>query len=127
MSDNFNDNNSELEPQNETTLQIINHDNSVDLNAILDGLKSIYDPEITDFSIYDLGLIYKIEIKDSHAHITMTLTSMSCPEAQSIPEDAKNMVQSLCPDANITVEVVFEPTWTVDLMSDEVKLKLNLL
>lgn len=127
MSDVFNDNNSELPQNQETSLQIINHDNSVDLNAILDGLKSIYDPEITDFSIYDLGLIYKIEIKENHAHITMTLTSMSCPEAQSIPEDAKNMVQSLCPDAIISVEVVFEPTWTVDLMSDEVKLKLNLL
>lgn len=94
-----------------------------DITAIL---KTIYDPEI-DYSIYDMGLIYEINISDNDIKIIMTLTSVNCPEAQSLPESVQKEIEKYFPDLKVIVDIVFEPAWTVDNMSDSIKLKLGLL
>lgn len=95
---------------------------------IQDALKNVYDPDIS-VSIYDLGLIYKIDILNNSIIITMTLTSPSCPEAITLPEMAKQSIIEKINNNDVIVEVnvVFDPPWTVENMSDEALLKLNLL
>lgn len=109
-------------------IEIITKDNHIDLVDIEDALKSVFDPDIS-VSIYDLGLIYKIEILPQTVNITMTLTSASCPEAITLPDMAKTSIEEKLnnPDIKVNVEVVYDPPWTVDNMSEEVLLKLNLL
>lgn len=109
----------------ENQIEIINSTN-IDPEIILNILRNVFDPEIF-FSIYDIGLIYKIEINQKQIIVTMTLTSANCPEAQSIPDEVFEKIQFEFPDYEIMVNVTFDPTWTVDNMSDVVKLKLGLL
>lgn len=93
---------------------------------IITALKSVYDPEIP-VNIYDLGLIYDIALDDKyHAHIQMTLTSPGCPVAQTFPgtvEQAVNQVEGV---SDCTVELVWEPMWTQDRMSEVAKLELGI-
>lgn len=103
----------------------INNSN-IKTEDIIKGLQTVFDPDI-HYSIYDMGLIYNIEVNNNIITITMTLTSVDCPEAQSIPQDVKNTLSKLFIDYSINVEVVFEPAWTVDNMTDEIKLGLGLL
>ena len=107
-------------------IEIITKDNNIDLVDIEDALKSVFDPDIS-VSIYDLGLIYKIEILPQTVNITMTLTSASCPEAITLPEMTKTSIEEKLnnPDIKVNVDVVYEPPWTVDNMSEEVLLKLS--
>ena len=107
-------------------LIITNTNHQIYVEDIKDVLKSIFDPEI-DFSIYDIGLIYEIHIDLKKIQIIMTLTSVNCPEAQYIPSKVKEELEAKFPNLNIEVEVTFEPSWTVDNMSDEIRLKLGLL
>lgn len=109
-------------------IEIIKKDTLIDIVDIEDALKTVFDPDIS-VSIYDLGLIYKIETLSNTVNITMTLTSANCPEAESLPDMAKEaVVQKLNnPEIIVNVIVVFDPPWTVDNMSEEVLLKLNLL
>ncbi len=107
--------------------KIINNNPKIVPQDIIDILKGIYDPEITDYSIYDMGLIYEVNIDNSNLKIVMTLTSVNCPEAQTIPETVKREMESKFPDLFTFVDVVFEPLWSVDNMSDEIQLKLGLL
>ena len=94
---------------------------------VIDIVKTIFDPEIP-VDIYDLGLIYEIVVKESgFIHIDMTLTSPNCPVAESLPQDVENKVASLEGAKGCKVNIVFEPAWTQDMMSEEAKLELGFL
>lgn len=94
---------------------------------IVDALKTVYDPEIP-VDVYELGLIYDIIIHDDMSvHINMTLTSPNCPVAESMPQEIKDTV-SIVPGVKSTeVEVVFDPPWDQNMMSEEAKLELGFL
>ncbi|MBO7498658.1 MAG: DUF59 domain-containing protein [Bacteroidaceae bacterium] len=92
---------------------------------IVEVLKTIYDPEIP-VNIYDLGLIYRIEVmEDASVEIDMTLTAPNCPAADFIMEDVRLRVEGVNGVASATVNLVFEPEWDKDMMSDEAKLELG--
>jgi FeS assembly SUF system protein len=95
---------------------------------VIDILKQIYDPEIP-VNIYDLGLIYKIDIgEDLVAHIEMTLTAPNCPVAESLPEEVRTRVTDEVEEIKDTlVEIVFEPPWSKDMISEAALLELGLL
>ena len=94
---------------------------------IINLLKTVYDPEI-QVNIYDLGLIYGVDIDDeNNVVISMTLTAPACPMADYIMEDVRMKVESI-PDVNsVDVQIVFEPEWHQGLMSEEAKLELGFL
>jgi FeS assembly SUF system protein len=93
---------------------------------IIDTLKSVYDPEIP-VDIYELGLIYKIEIRpDMSVDIAMTLTSPACPAAGSLPPEVEFKVASIPEITDVRVEIVWDPPWTPDFMSEAAKLELNM-
>jgi len=93
---------------------------------IVEAIKKVFDPEIP-VNIYELGLIYKIDIeKDGSVEITMTLTSPFCPVAGSLPKEVAARATEVKGVKKTNVELVFEPPWSMDLMSEEAKLKLNL-
>ena len=95
--------------------------------AILKMLKTVFDPEIP-VNIYDLGLIYGIEMKDDGVcEITMTLTAPSCPAGDFLVEDIRQKVGSVEGIKDVNVNIVFEPEWTKDMMSEEAKLELGFL
>ena len=94
---------------------------------VLKMLKTVFDPEIP-VNVYDLGLIYKIEIQDDGTcDIDMTLTAPSCPAADFLVEDIRQKVGSVEGITNVNVNLVFEPEWTKDMMSEEAKLELGFL
>ena len=93
---------------------------------IIAGLKTVYDPEIPA-DIYELGLIYKIDIGDDRAvKIDMSLTSPNCPSAQELPVMAENAVASVPGVRDVKVEIVWDPPWDPSRMSDEARLVLNM-
>lgn len=95
--------------------------------AILKMLKTVFDPEIP-VNVYDLGLIYGIEMKDDGVcDITMTLTAPSCPAGDFIVEDIRQKVGGIDGIKDVNVTIVFEPEWTKDMMSEEAKLELGFL
>ena len=90
-------------------------------------LKTVFDPEIP-VNIYDLGLIYKVDIQDDGVcTIDMTLTAPSCPAADFLVEDIEQKVRSVEGITKVNVNIVFEPVWTKDMMSEEAKLELGFL
>ena len=90
-------------------------------------LKTVFDPEIP-VDIYSLGLIYKIDLADNgDLTVDMTLTAPSCPAADFIVEDARIKLESIDGVNNATINIVFEPEWTKDMMSEEAKLDLGFL
>lgn len=92
---------------------------------IVDVLKTVYDPEIP-VNIYDLGLIYKIDVNDDgHVDIDMTFTAPSCPAADFILEDVRSKVESVKGVKAANVNLVFEPAWDQSMMSDEAKIELG--
>lgn len=93
---------------------------------VLRMLKTVFDPEIP-VNIYDLGLIYKIDIEDSKCLIDMTLTAPSCPAADFLIEDIRQKVGSVAGISEVQVNLVFDPEWTKDMMSEEAKLELGFL
>ena len=113
----------------------MNQDNQeVDMNeqieqGIIAGLKTVYDPEIP-VNIYELGLIYKIDIDDVSVKILMTLTSAFCPSAEEIPEEVQTVVENALKELNTTrtasVEVVFDPPWTPERVSEEARLEMGM-
>lgn len=94
--------------------------------AVIDALKSIYDPEIP-VNIYDLGLIYGVEVTDGHAIITMTLTTPHCPVAESMPGEIELQVGSVPGVGHAEVNLVWDPPWDPGKMSDEAKLEMGML
>ncbi|MCW8934481.1 MAG: DUF59 domain-containing protein [Gammaproteobacteria bacterium] len=116
----------------ETSLQLkepefeINPDDPLDVQ-IVTAIRGIFDPEIS-VNIYDLGLIYKIDINDENdVFIDMTLTAAACPVAGALPGQVESVVSSLDGVNSATVSLVWDPPWSREMMSDEAKLALGLL
>jgi len=95
--------------------------------AIIEALKEIYDPEIP-VNIYDLGLIYAVEVTpDGHAVVTMTLTTPHCPVAESMPGEVELRVGAVPGVGHAEVNLVWDPPWDPQKMTDEAKLELGML
>lgn len=94
---------------------------------IVEYLRTVVDPEIA-IDVYSLGLVYKIDLADDGAlNIDMTLTAPNCPMADFIVEDVNQKMMSIPGVTSVNVNIVFEPEWNRDMMSDEAKLELGLL
>lgn len=94
---------------------------------VIDLLKTIFDPEIP-VNIYELGLIYKVEITPSfNALVEMTLTTPACPVAESLPGEVKDRIKGINEINEVFVDLVWEPQWNMEMMSDEAKLQLGML
>ncbi|MGE3842450.1 MAG: DUF59 domain-containing protein [Vicinamibacterales bacterium] len=92
---------------------------------VIDVIKTVFDPEIP-VDVYELGLIYAIKASaDRHVHVTMTLTSPACPSAQQLPSEIRYKVKAVEGVSDATVDVVWEPPWDKDRMSDAAKLQLG--
>lgn len=96
-------------------------------NKIIEVLKTIYDPEIP-VDIFELGLIYEVKIdKEGNVVIEMTLTSPNCPVAESLPKEVEDKIASIPDVKTAKVEIVFDPPWDKDMMSEEAQLELGFL
>ncbi|TNF46597.1 MAG: SUF system Fe-S cluster assembly protein [Bacteroidetes bacterium] len=96
-------------------------------NKVVEVLKSIYDPEIP-VDIFELGLIYEVRIdEDRNIEIMMTLTSPNCPVAESLPKEVEDKVAAIEGVLSAKVNIVFDPPWDKDMMSEEAKLELGFL
>ncbi len=93
---------------------------------IISALKKVFDPDIS-YNIYDMGLIYKITISEKEIKILMTLTSINCPAAQSLPDDVYEKLKFEFPNHEISVEITFSPQWTIDNLAEYVKIGLRLV
>ena len=90
-------------------------------------LRTVYDPEIP-VDIYSLGLIYRIDLADDgHLTVDMTMTAPNCPMADFIMEDTRQKLESIDGVESVTLNLVFEPEWNKDMMSEEAKLELGFL
>ena len=95
--------------------------------SIVDALKTVYDPEIP-VDIYELGLIYEIKIPDSkNVTIVMTLTSPSCPVAESLPQEVKDKVAGVDGVSSAEIDLLWEPPWDKDMMSEEALVELGMI
>ena len=95
-------------------------------NRVIEEVKKIYDPEIP-VNIYELGLIYKIEVDEKNKiNIDMTLTSPNCPVAESLPKEVKENIMKVEGVSDVSLNLVWEPPWDKDKMSEAAKLELNL-
>jgi len=92
---------------------------------VIAEISKIYDPEIP-VNIYDLGLIYEVKVEKCNAKIIMTLTSPNCPVAESLPQDVKDSAMQVEGIEKVDLDLVFEPEWNKDMMSEAAKLELNL-
>jgi FeS assembly SUF system protein len=96
-------------------------------DKIVTMLKSIYDPEIP-VDIFELGLIYEVKIdKENNVQIEMTLTSPNCPVAETLPKEVEDKVSAIEEVSICKVNIVFDPPWDKDMMSEEAKLELGFL
>ena len=92
---------------------------------VIAEIRKIYDPEIP-VNIYELGLIYDVKVNESKAKIIMTLTTPNCPVAESLPQDVKDSAMQVEGIEKVDLDLVFEPEWNKDMMSEAAKLELNL-
>ncbi len=95
-------------------------------NQIIEEIRKIYDPELP-VNIYELGLIYDIQIKDEKfVSIKMTLTTPNCPVAESLPKEVKDAVMQVEGIEDVDLQLVWDPPWNKDMMSEAAKLEMNL-
>ena len=94
-------------------------------DKIIEEIRKIYDPELP-VNIYDLGLIYDIKIEGRKAEIKMTLTTPYCPVAESLPKEVKESAMQVEEIDDVDLQLVWDPPWSKDMMSDAAKLELNL-
>ena len=94
-------------------------------DKIINEIRKIYDPELP-VNIYELGLIYDIQVKDRKAEIKMTLTTPNCPVAESLPKEVKDSIMQLEEVDKVDLDLVWEPPWDKSMMSEAAKLELNL-
>lgn len=95
--------------------------------GIIEVLKTVFDPEIP-VNVYDLGLIYEVNVfPDFNVEIVMTLTSPSCPAAGVLPGEVEQKAKAVAGVRDVTIELVFEPPWNQEMMSEEAKLELGFL
>lgn len=92
---------------------------------VIGAIKTVYDPEIP-VNVWDLGLIYNIDISDKEIVITMTFTSPTCPMMEELMTQLKDVVQNVSGDTPVRVELVWDPPWDLSRMSDEARLELDL-
>jgi FeS assembly SUF system protein len=94
---------------------------------VVEALKHVYDPEIP-INVYELGLIYSVYVSDNNdVHVEMTLTTPNCPEAENIPPKARGMIKKMVPGVNsVEINLVWDPPWTMEMMSEDAKLALGL-
>ena len=111
-------------PPGDTRTRVTNRGGSIGEGQIVDAIRQCFDPEIP-VNVYDLGLIYDIDIAAEAINIRMTLTSEGCPSARQIPEDVRRTVAALGQD-NVNVDVVFDPPWHPARISAEAREKLGL-
>jgi FeS assembly SUF system protein len=97
-------------------------------DRVVEAIKRVYDPEIP-VNIYDLGLIYEVDAEEEtgRVQIQMTLTTPNCPEAQSLPEQVERAAEMAEGAGEATVQIVWDPPWNPDKMSDEAKLELGMM
>ncbi len=94
-------------------------------NEVIEELKTIYDPEIP-VNIFDLGMIYEINVDDDGiVYVKMTLTAPNCPVAETLPMQVKERLMALSSLRGVSLELVWDPPWNIDMMSDEAKLLLG--
>jgi len=94
-------------------------------NKVIEAVKKIYDPEIP-VNIYELGLIYKIDVDEKNkVNVDMTLTSPNCPVAESLPNEVKENIKKVEGVSDVNLNLVWEPPWDKDKMSEAAKLELN--
>jgi FeS assembly SUF system protein len=94
---------------------------------VIEAIQTCYDPEIP-VNIYELGLIYEININEENAvHVMMTLTSPSCPVAETLPPDVESKIAAVEGVSSAKVEITFDPPWEQSMMSEEAKLELGFL
>ena len=95
-------------------------------DKIIEEIRKIYDPEIP-VNIYELGLIYDIKVENKNtAKVKMTLTSPNCPVAESLPQEVKDSIMQVEEIENVDLDLVWDPPWDKDMMSEAAKLELNL-
>ena len=103
------------------------NENTTIEEKIVKMLRTVYDPEIP-VNVYDLGLIYNVEVDDEkNVKIEMTLTAPNCPAADFIVEDVRMKIESIEDVKSVDIQLVFEPKWDKDMMSEEAKLELGFL
>jgi FeS assembly SUF system protein len=99
--------------------------NSPTKEQVIEAIRTVYDPEI-HVNIYELGLIYDICVVNEIAQIKMTLTSAFCPAAESLPSQVEFVVKEIPGIKDVELEIVWDPPWTKDMMSEEAKLELGI-
>lgn len=93
---------------------------------VIEAIKTCYDPEIP-VNIYDLGLIYRIEVREANAvRVEMTLTSPMCPVAETLPPEVEDKVRNVPGVSGVELDLVWEPPWNLDMMSEAARLSLNM-
>ena len=103
------------------------NENTTIEEKIVKMLRTVYDPEIP-VNVYDLGLIYNVEVDDEkNVKIEMTLTAPNCPAADFIVEDVRMKIESIEDVKSVDIQLVFEPEWDKDMMSEESKMELGFL
>ena len=108
------------------SLRVTNIDVEVLQAKVLAAVRTVYDPEIP-VNVYDLGLIYRLDVDEQAiVHVEMTLTSPSCPEAQALPLTVIEAIRSVEQVNDVKFELVWEPAWTKECMSEETRLLLGM-
>ena len=96
-------------------------------DRVIAVLKTVYDPEIP-VDIYELGLVYGVDVTDDgEVHVTMTLTTPMCPVAETLPPEVEEKVRGVLGVKDVALDLVWDPAWSVDMMSDAARLELNLM
>jgi FeS assembly SUF system protein len=96
-------------------------------DRIIAVIKTVYDPEIP-VDIYELGLVYGVEVTDDgEVHVTMTLTSPMCPVAETLPPEVEDKIRNVLGVKDVSLDLVWDPPWSVDMMSDAARLELNMM
>ena len=96
-------------------------------DRVIAVLKTVYDPEIP-VDIYELGLVYGVDVTDDgDVHVTMTLTSPMCPVAESLPPEVEDKVRHVIGVKDVQLDLVWDPPWSMDMLSDSARLDLNLM
>lgn len=114
-------------PSPETPATVQNTDPETVRQQVIEVLKTIYDPEIP-VNIYELGLIYEVRVEPSGSvNIVMTLTSPMCPVAGSLPPEVETKVQAVPTVTDCRVDLVWEPSWNMQMMTEAARLQLNLM
>lgn len=115
-----------ITPSEPSTMQMTTIQRSILESEIIESMRQVFDPELP-VNVYDLGLIYDIQIAvNKDVHVVMTLTSPSCPSAIEIPGDIEGAVRSTPGVGNVTIELTWDPPFTVEMMSEEARLMLGL-